>query len=259
MSNVVMLKRAFNQAVATGAVRFTDPETDFLVIRRFIIDYAAKYNVDIAISEIESFIRKQQENLIDISTKITGDGSSKTIENVAITNQPPKFTKEEILKEAFDDAAANAAVHFTDKVADFLVIRNAMQEYTKLHGHAFTTEEIEQYIRTQEKMWDDSITDVVVGFTGDIDRLHVPNLYKASAMTKERVLLDGFAEAASNPAVRFADMNIDLLIIKKIMMEFAARWNVEVTEEEVVSCIKEQFRKMNEAAKDWSYDFNAMK
>ena len=41
MSNTVMLKRAFNQAVATGAVRFTDADTDLLVIKTYILDYVS--------------------------------------------------------------------------------------------------------------------------------------------------------------------------------------------------------------------------
>lgn len=253
MSNVVMLKRAFNQAVATGAVRFTDKETDFLVIKRYIIDYAAKYHVDIPLSEIESFIRKQQENLVDISTKLSGEASTKKIENVAITNNPPRLTKEEMLKDAFDDAAANAAVHFTDKVADFLVIRNAMSEYAKTHGQAFTLEEIEQYIRKQEKLWADAVTDVVIT-DQNIRSLHVSDAYKSDVLTKEKVLSEGFEEAASNGAVRFTDPDIDFLVIKKIMLEYAERWNMAVTEAEVADYIKNQFRKLNEMARDFNYD-----
>ena len=253
MSNVVMLKRAFNQAVATGAVRFTDKETDFLVIKRYIIDYAAKYNVDIPLSEIDSVIRKQQENLVDISTKLSGEASTKKVENVAITNKPPQMTKEEMLKVAFEDAAANAAVHFTDKVADFLVIRNSMAEYAKAHGQAFTLEEIEKYIRKQEKLWSDAVTNVVVT-DQNVSSLHVSDSYKAETLTKEKVLSEGFEEAASNGAVRFTDPDIDFLVIKKIMLEYAARWNMAVTEAEVAAYIKEQFRKLNDMAKDFNYE-----
>lgn len=57
MSNTVMLKRAFNQAVATGAVRFTDADTDLLVIKTYILDYAKKNSVDISAAEVESFIK----------------------------------------------------------------------------------------------------------------------------------------------------------------------------------------------------------
>lgn len=258
MSNVVMLKRAFNQAVATDAVRFTDRETDFLVIRNFMIDYAKRNNVEISASEIESFIRSQQENLTDISTSLSGSGFSKKVENVAVTNTPPQLTKEEMLKEAFEDAASNAAVNFMDKVNDFLVIRNAMKDYANDHGHAFTSEEIEDYIRTQEKAWDNRVTEIFADGS-HVEIGHVSDNYQPEPITKEKILSDGFAEAASNRAVNFVDADIDFKVIKKIMMEYAQRWNMEISEEEIVAYIKDQFHKMNEAVKDFSHEFNAMK
>ncbi len=168
MSNIVMLKRAFNQAIATGAVSFTDKETDFLVIKRFITDYAARNNVDIDASEIEAFIKAQQENMENSSTVIVGEGTHIEVEHVAAMDKPDH-------------------------------------------------------------------------------------------MTKEQVLADGFAEASSNPAVRFVDTDIDFLVIKEIMMEYAQRWNMEVTEEEVVDYMKDQFHKMHLAIQDFSHNFNAMK
>ena len=253
MSKVVMLKRAFNQAVATGAVRFTDKATDFLVIKNYMIDYAKKYDIEVSVEEVEAFIKSQQENLTDISTKITGDGSHKTIENVSISNTPVRLTKEELLKEAFDDAASNAAVRFTDKVADFLVIRNAMSEYGKAHGEAFTIDEIEEYIRRQEKNWSDAITDISVSGM-DVNRLHVPSSYAPKELTREELLSEAFAYAAANPAVRFAHEEIDFMVIKNGMEAFIKEQGQEVPTEEIVAHIKESFRKMNEAVKDFSFD-----
>lgn len=258
MSNIVMLKRAFNQAIATGAVSFTDKETDFLVIKRFMIDYAARNNVDIAVSEIEAFIKAQQENMEDISTVIVGEGTHIEVENVAAMDKPIHLTKEEMLKEAFNDAASNAAVNFVDKETDFLVIKNAMKQYGELNGHPFTSEEIEDYIKSQEASWNTTATEVFADGSR-VEIGHISDFYKPEPLTKEQVLADGFAEAASNPAVRFVDTDIDFLIIKRIMMEYAQRWNMEVTEEEVVDYMKDQFHKMHLAIQDFSHNFNAMK
>ncbi len=258
MSKVVMLKRAFNQAVATGAVRFTDKDTDFLVIKNYMIDYAKKYGVEVSVSEIEAFIKRQQESLIAVSTKITGEGHNVEIENISVTNQPEHLTKDEILEDAFNDAVSNAAVLFTDKVADFLVIRNSMLEYTKNHGQNFTLEEIESYIRRQEKLWDEFITDVEVS-GNHINALHVSSAYEPEELSDEELLKEAFLSAAANPAVKFVDENIDFLVIKSAMEEFIKAQHREIPEEKIVARIKESFHKMNEAAKDFSHEFNAMK
>ena len=168
MSNTVMLKRAFNQAVATVAVRFTDADTDLLVIKTFILDYAKKNSVDISAAEVESFIKDQQKKLKSLSTKITGDGVHVDIEQISENYKPLEISKDEMLKEAF-------------------------------------------------------------------------------------------ARAASNPAIAFYDKKLDFTIIKNGMAEFAKECNIEVTEQEIVDYIKKSFHEMNEAAKDFSYEFNAMK
>lgn len=253
MSNVVMLKRAFNQAVATGAVRFTDKDTDFTVIRNFMMDYAKKFNVEISVEEIEAFIKAQQENLVDVSTKITGDGSNVKIENVSVSNTPEKLTKEDKLKEAFDDAAANAAVNFTDKVADFLVIRNAMAEYAKIHGNAFTQDEAEKYIRQQEKLWDSSITKVNISGK-DIQTLKVSSLYKPEDLSDEALLKEAFAFAAANPAVTFTLEDIDFMVIKNGMEEFIKDHGRTISSEMIAAHIRSSFNKMNEAVKDFSFE-----
>jgi len=258
MSNIVMLKRAFNQAIATGSVRFTDKETDFLVIKRFMIDYAAKNNVDIAVSEIESFIKEQQENMVDASTVIVGEGTNIEIENIAVMDKPVQLTKEEMLKEAFNEAAANPAVNFVDRENDILVIKNAMKQYGEQNGNPFTSEEIEGYIKSQEASWNTTATEIFADGS-HVEIGHVSDFYKAEPLTKEQVLADGFAEAAANPAVRFVDTDIDFLVIKKIMMEYAKRWNMEVTEDEIVAYMKDQFHKMHLASQDFSHNFNAMK
>lgn len=76
MSKEVMLKRAFSQASANGAVRFVDRDVDFAVIRNFMVQYAKKNDVEISENEIERFInnqmRKMNENIKDFTyqTKI---------------------------------------------------------------------------------------------------------------------------------------------------------------------------------------------
>lgn len=71
MSKDVMLKRAFNQASANGAVRFTDSDADFAVIRNFMVEYAKKNAVDVSREEIEKFISResarQKESLKDFT------------------------------------------------------------------------------------------------------------------------------------------------------------------------------------------------
>ncbi len=252
MSKAVMLKRAFHQAVATGAVRFTDVETDFLVIQRFMLDYAKKNGVEISTAEVDSFIKEQQGKLRSLSTKITGDGVHVEVEQISENYKPFEITKEDLLKDAFDYAAANAAVNFVDKVADFLVIRNTMLDYAHSHGDAFTLQEIESYIRQQEKMWDASVTDVYV--TGNhINSLHVPDAYSQKTMTKEEVLKEGFARAASNPAIAYYDKNLDFTIIKNGMITFAKECGMDISEQEIVDYMKQAFHDMNEAVKDFSY------
>lgn len=258
MSNIVMLKRAFNQAVATGAVRLTDRDADFLVIKAYMTEYAKKNGVEISTEEISAFIKEQQNKLYDISTTITGSGHAVKIDNVSISNVPVRLTKEEMLKEAFDDAASNAAVHFTDKVADFLVIRNAMMDYARLHNQAFTLDEIETYINQQDKMWENTVTEIkVIG--ADVTVENVSSTYETAPMTKEEVLKEGFAYAAGSDAVKFADEKIDFLVIKNMMQSFAETCAVEVSDQEIVAYIEKAFAKMNESVKDFSYNYQMMK
>lgn len=63
MSKEVMLKRAFNQVSASDAVRYADKETDFLVIKNYMMNYAAKNGVEVSKEEVESYIRQQQEKM----------------------------------------------------------------------------------------------------------------------------------------------------------------------------------------------------
>ncbi len=63
MSKEVMLKRAFSQASANGAVRFVDRDVDFAVIRNFMIQYAEKNDVEVSEKEIESFIGQQMNKI----------------------------------------------------------------------------------------------------------------------------------------------------------------------------------------------------
>ena len=71
MSKEVMLKRAFSQASANGAVRFVDKEADFAVIRNFMVQYAKKNDVAVSEEEIEKFIGQQMTNMKELTKDFT--------------------------------------------------------------------------------------------------------------------------------------------------------------------------------------------
>lgn len=72
MSKEVMLKKAFHEIASNGAVRFAqDRNADFDVIRTAMIGYAEKNNMDVAVTEIEKYIRKEFANLDEMTKDFT--------------------------------------------------------------------------------------------------------------------------------------------------------------------------------------------
>lgn len=78
-------------------------------------------------------------------------------------------------------------------------------------------------------------------------------------MSKEEMLRKAFSKAASNAAIRYADEDIDFIVIKAEMAEYAKKHQVEVDEKEIEDYIKAEFHKMNEALKDFTFQTRMMK
>ncbi|MGN0658890.1 MAG: hypothetical protein ACI4LA_04725 [Emergencia sp.] len=78
-------------------------------------------------------------------------------------------------------------------------------------------------------------------------------------MNKETMLKKAFAHAMGNAALRFADHDIDFIIIKNDMTDFAAKNNMDLTEEEIVEYIKDEVKRIDEAVKDFTYQTRMMK
>ena len=57
----------------------------------------------------------------------------------------------------------------------------------------------------------------------------------------------------------FTGTDIDFLVIKNMMKDFARACKVELTDEEIVSHIKSEFQKMNKAVEDFSFAFKVNK
>lgn len=67
-----------------------------------------------------------------------------------------------------------------------------------------------------------------------------------------------FMEAMNNPALRYVDSSVDLLIIKTAMIAYLERNDYDFTNEEVEEYIKKQFDKIHESLKDFSYSNKMM-
>ena len=67
-----------------------------------------------------------------------------------------------------------------------------------------------------------------------------------------------FMEAMNNPALRYVDSSVDLLIIKTAMIAYLERNDYDYTEEEVDAYIKNQCTKIHESLKDFSYSNKMM-
>ncbi|MGN0733367.1 MAG: hypothetical protein ACI4LC_04230 [Emergencia sp.] len=67
-----------------------------------------------------------------------------------------------------------------------------------------------------------------------------------------------FMEAMNNPALRYVDSSVDLLIIKTAMIAYLERNDYDFTVEEVERYIQDQFDKIHESLKDFSYNNKMM-
>lgn len=260
MSVDVMLSRAFNQAVASNAIKFADRDADFAVIKTYMMDYAKKYDVKVSEEQIKDYIVSQRHRWDEAITKITIDGANVDIENISYTYKPEQMTKEETLKMLFDFAASTPGVHFTHKDIDMAIIKNVMRSYNEDHHYGLSDDEIDAYIKTQMHRWNDAVSNINV-INADVTVSNVSSTYapEDGKMTKERALREGFEYAAANPAVRFTGTDIDFLVIKNMMKDFARACKVELTDEEIVSHIKSEFQKMNKAVEDFSFAFKVNK
>lgn len=66
MSKESMLKRAFYQAMVNDAIRHTDEEADFLVVKNYMTRYAQKHGIDVSSEEIEQYIVQQHQQWKDL-------------------------------------------------------------------------------------------------------------------------------------------------------------------------------------------------
>lgn len=78
-------------------------------------------------------------------------------------------------------------------------------------------------------------------------------------MNKEEMLRKSFSQAASNAAIRYADKEVDFLVVKAEMVAFAKKHQVEVEEKEIEDYIKAEFHKFDEALKDFTFQTRMMK
>lgn len=253
MSVDVMLSRAFNQAVASQAIKFTDRAADFAVIKTYMIDYAKKYDVKVSEDEIKDYILQQRHRWNDGITNLTVDGANLDIDSISSTYTPEKMTKDETLKMLFDFAASTPGVHFVHQDIDTAIIKNVMKSYNADHHYGLTDADIDGYIKTQLHRWDASVSNIDV-INADVAVKNVSSTYdpEEGKMTKERVLREGFEYAAANPAVRFTGNDIDVIVIKNIMKDFAKTWKLTLTDEEILAHIKSEFAKMNKTVEDYS-------
>ena len=72
-------------------------------------------------------------------------------------------------------------------------------------------------------------------------------------MNKEEMLRKGFSHGAANVAIRYADEEIDFLVLRSEMVEYARRHHVEVDVKEIEDYVKAQFKDMHDALKDFEF------
>ncbi|MGC2873177.1 hypothetical protein ACDL92_07825 [Ihubacter sp. mB4P-1] len=77
-------------------------------------------------------------------------------------------------------------------------------------------------------------------------------------MKKEEMLKAAFEHALNNPALNFADDDVDALVMTQAMTEFAAKNNYDLTKEEITEYVGKQIKNMDETVKDFSYQNKMM-
>lgn len=78
-------------------------------------------------------------------------------------------------------------------------------------------------------------------------------------MNKEEMLKKAFSHTLTNAALRFADHDVDALVMRQDMIDFAARNNFDLTDDEIEEYIHQQIKKMDESIKDFTYQTRMMK
>ena len=78
-------------------------------------------------------------------------------------------------------------------------------------------------------------------------------------MNKEEMLKKAFSHSLTNAALRFADHDIDAMIMRQDMIEFSHKNNFDLSEDEIEEYIHQQIKKMDETIKDFTYQTRMMK
>lgn len=78
-------------------------------------------------------------------------------------------------------------------------------------------------------------------------------------MTKDEVLKKAYSQAMTNAAINHFDHDVDFMVMKTDMMEYARKNGVEIPDEELIAYIKEEMKALNAAMIDFSYNTRMMK
>ncbi len=77
-------------------------------------------------------------------------------------------------------------------------------------------------------------------------------------MNKEEMLQKTFSHTLTNAALRFADHDIDAMVMKEDMIEFAKKNKFDLTDDEIEAYIHDQIGKMTASVKDFTYQTKIM-
>lgn len=72
-------------------------------------------------------------------------------------------------------------------------------------------------------------------------------------MNKEEMLRKSFSQGAANVAVRFADEEIDFLVLRSEMIEYFKKHHVDVDVKEIEDYIREQFKVMHDTLRGFEF------
>ncbi|MDD6042224.1 MAG: hypothetical protein PUB87_00545 [Eubacteriaceae bacterium] len=78
-------------------------------------------------------------------------------------------------------------------------------------------------------------------------------------MVDKKYMEKAFMHAMSNPAMRFSEMSVDVIILERSMESYLEERNMDVSEDEIKAFIKDKMAEINEALKDFSYNDRMMK
>lgn len=72
-------------------------------------------------------------------------------------------------------------------------------------------------------------------------------------MNKEEMLRKGFSRGAASLAIHFADEEVDFLVVRSEMIEYARKHHVDVDVKEIEAYIKEQFKNMHDTLRGFEF------